>query len=66
MPVFNPQSLSEQELNSLVRYVLWLRDDGGGGGAQLGRVGAVAEGLIAGVVGLGLLIVAIRLTGAKR
>jgi ubiquinol-cytochrome c reductase cytochrome c subunit len=65
MPVFNPSSLSEQELNSLVRYLTWLRDDGGPGGAQLGRVGAVAEGLVAGVIGLGLLIIAIRLTGSK-
>ncbi|HEY7667789.1 MAG TPA: c-type cytochrome [Actinomycetota bacterium] len=65
MPVFNPRSLSEQELNSLVRYLLWLREDGGDGGLQLGRVGAVAEGLVAGVIGLGLLIVAIRLTGSK-
>jgi hypothetical protein len=66
MPVFNPRSLSEQQLNSLVRYVTWLSDGGGGGGGdQLGRVGAVAEGLIAGVVGLGLLVVVIRLTGSK-
>lgn len=65
MPLFNPRSLSEQELNSLVRYLTWLRRDGGGGGEQLGRVGAVAEGLVAGVIGLGLLIVAIRLTGSK-
>jgi ubiquinol-cytochrome c reductase cytochrome c subunit len=66
MPVFNPRSLSEQQLNSLVRYVTWLGDGGGGGGGdQLGRVGAVAEGLIAGVVGLGLLVIVIRLTGSK-
>lgn len=66
MPVFNPRSLPEQQLNSLVRYVTWLNDGGGGGGGdQLGRVGAVAEGLIAGVVGLGLLVVVIRLTGSR-
>jgi len=66
MPVFNPRSLSEQELNSLVRYVTWLNDGGGGdGGDQLGRIGAVAEGLVAGVVGLGLLVIVIRLTGTK-
>jgi ubiquinol-cytochrome c reductase cytochrome c subunit len=66
MPVFNPRSLSEQQLNSLVRYVTWLNEGGGGeGGDQLGRVGAVAEGLVAGVVGLGLLVVVIRLTGSR-
>jgi ubiquinol-cytochrome c reductase cytochrome c subunit len=63
MPVFNPGTLSEQELDSVVRYVTWLRG-GGGGGEQLGRVGAVAEGLVAAVIGLGLLIVVIRLTGS--
>ena len=35
------------------------------GGLQLGRVGAVAEGLIAGVVGLGILLLVIRLTGSR-
>ena len=34
-------------------------------GLQLGRVGAVAEGLVAVVVGLGLLMLVLRLTGAK-
>jgi len=32
---------------------------------QLGRVGAVAEGLVIVVVGLGLMILFLRLTGAK-
>jgi quinol---cytochrome-c reductase cytochrome c subunit len=65
MPPFNARNVSQRQLNSTVRYLLWLREDGGGGGLQLGRVGAVAEGLVAGVIGLGLLLIAIRLTGTK-
>ena len=45
---------------------MWLRDNGDEGGLQLGRVGAVAEGLVAVVVGLGILVLVLRLTGAKR
>ncbi len=37
----------------LAAYLVWLRDNGDEGGLQLGRVGAVAEGLVAVVVGLG-------------
>jgi ubiquinol-cytochrome c reductase cytochrome c subunit len=65
MPPFNERTISGQELDSTIRYLLWLRDHGGGGGIQLGRVGAVAEGLIAGVIGLGILLIAIRLTGSR-
>ena len=65
MPKFSSQDLSDEDLNSIARYVLWLRDHGDRGGLQLGRVGAVAEGFVAIVVGLGLLLVVIRLTGSK-
>jgi ubiquinol-cytochrome c reductase cytochrome c subunit len=65
MPKFAPQDLSDQDLDSIARYVLWLRDHGDRGGLQLGRVGAVAEGFVAIVVGLGLLLLVIRLTGSK-
>jgi ubiquinol-cytochrome c reductase cytochrome c subunit len=65
MPKFAVEDLSAHDLNSIARYVLWLRDHGDRGGLQLGRVGAVAEGFVAIVIGLGLLLVAIRLTGSK-
>ena len=42
-----------------------VRDHGDEGGLQLGRVGAVAEGFVAVVVGLGSLMLVIRLTGSK-
>lgn len=65
MPTFGPQTLSDNDVNSLARYLLWIRDNGREGGLQLGRVGPVAEGLVAVVIGLGVLIVVIRLTGSK-
>jgi ubiquinol-cytochrome c reductase cytochrome c subunit len=66
MPRFGPETIDQHELDSLAAYLVWLRDNGDEGGLQLGRVGAVAEGLIAVVVGLGILILVLRLTGAKR
>ena len=66
MPRFGPETIDQQELDSLAAYLLWLRDNGDEGGLQLGRVGAVAEGLVAVVVGLGILVLVLRLTGAKR
>jgi ubiquinol-cytochrome c reductase cytochrome c subunit len=65
MPVFDPDNLSDEDVDSIAAYLYWLRDNGDEGGVQLGRVGAVAEGLVAFVIGLGLLILVLRLTGAK-
>jgi ubiquinol-cytochrome c reductase cytochrome c subunit len=65
MPVFDTDNLSDQDVDSIAAYVEWLRDNGNDGGAPLGRVGAVAEGLVAFVFGLGFLILVLRLTGSK-
>lgn len=66
MPKFGEETIDQHELDSLAAYLLWLHDNGDEGGLQLGRVGAVAEGLVAVVVGLGILILVLRLTGSKR
>lgn len=65
MPRFGDRDLSVHDVDSIARYLEWVRDNGDEGGFQLGRVGAVAEGLIAIAIGMGLLILVIRLTGAK-
>ena len=65
MPRFGPETIDQADLDSVAAYLLWLRDHGEDGGLQLGRVGAVAEGLVIVVVGLGLMILFLRLTGAK-
>jgi ubiquinol-cytochrome c reductase cytochrome c subunit len=65
MPRFGPETIDQADLDSLAAYLLWLREHGEDGGLQLGRVGSVAEGLVIVVVGLGLMILFLRLTGAK-
>jgi ubiquinol-cytochrome c reductase cytochrome c subunit len=67
MPRFSERTITQHDVDSLARYLVYLRGDNAAdrGGLQLGRVGAVAEGLIAGVVGLGILLLVIRLTGAR-
>ncbi len=65
MPRFGDRTLDADDVESLTDYLIWLRTNGAEGGLQLGRVGAVAEGLVAIVIGLGLLLLVIRLTGSK-
>jgi ubiquinol-cytochrome c reductase cytochrome c subunit len=65
MPRFGERTLTSNDVDALARYLVWIRTNGSDGGAQLGRVGAVAEGLIALVIGLGVLLIVIRLTGSK-
>jgi ubiquinol-cytochrome c reductase cytochrome c subunit len=65
MPRFGEGDLSQADVDSIARYLEWVRDNGKDGGFQLGRVGAVAEGLIALAIGMGLVVLVIRLTGSK-
>ncbi len=65
MPLFDEEVISEEDMNSLARYVLALRTGQDRGGLGLGHVGPVIEGLVGWLVGLGLLVVVIRLTGTR-
>lgn len=65
MPRFGEEQLSEEDMDSLVRYVLALRSGQDRGGLGLGHVGPVIEGLMAWLVGLGILVLVIRLTGTR-
>jgi quinol---cytochrome-c reductase cytochrome c subunit len=65
MPAFGDRTLRAEDVDAIAAYLVWLRSNADEGGLQLGRVGAVAEGLVAIVVGLGLIVIVIRLTGAK-
>jgi ubiquinol-cytochrome c reductase cytochrome c subunit len=58
MPRFGPGTLSDQDVNDIVRYVTYLQKPADPGGAGLGHVGPVTEGFLAIVVGLGVLILA--------
>jgi len=52
MPVFGPETLSDEQVNSIVEYVHYLRDPEDPGGLNLGLVGPITEGLVALLFGL--------------
>jgi ubiquinol-cytochrome c reductase cytochrome c subunit len=60
MPVFGPGTFTNQQVNSIVRYVEYLREPQDPGGFSLGLVGPITEGLIAILVGLGALMLITR------
>jgi ubiquinol-cytochrome c reductase cytochrome c subunit len=65
MPVFGPELVNDEQLDSLVRYVLYLKEPRDAGGLPIGRVGPVAEGAVGWVFGLGALVLFIRWIGTK-
>lgn len=65
MPLFREDFITDAEMNSLVRYILWLRSPPDRGGLGLGHVGPVLEGLVGWLIGLGLLVLVIRFTGTR-
>jgi ubiquinol-cytochrome c reductase cytochrome c subunit len=65
MPVFGPEVVSDADVNSMVRYVLYLQAPRDAGGLPAGHIGPVAEGAVGWVFGLGALIIFIRWVGTK-
>jgi ubiquinol-cytochrome c reductase cytochrome c subunit len=65
MPVFGAESLDQQALNDVVRYVEYLRDPDDPGGAPIGRTGPVPEGFVALTLGTGLLLGAVAWIGTR-
>ncbi|MFN2613700.1 MAG: c-type cytochrome [Actinomycetota bacterium] len=63
MPVFSTDTFSDKELDSIVRYVLYLQHPQNRGGADIGRIGPVAEGAVAWVIGLGAIVLVARWIG---
>jgi ubiquinol-cytochrome c reductase cytochrome c subunit len=66
MPVFGPDTLDGHEVDSVVRYLLHLRQAGDRGGAPLGRLGPVPEGMVAWVAGLGPMLLAAFWIGTRQ
>lgn len=66
MPVFAEETMSDEDLSALTRYVLYLQNPRDPGGAPVGRVGPVVEGAIGWIVGVGILVIFIRWIGTKR
>lgn len=66
MPVFGPESITDHQLASILRYIEYLEAPEDPGGLPLGRVGPVPEGLVAWVFGIGAVLVFTRWLGARR
>ena len=56
MPVFSDKTITPQEKLSIIKWIKAAEKEPNLGGASLGRVGPVTEGLLAWTLGLGLLI----------
>jgi ubiquinol-cytochrome c reductase cytochrome c subunit len=65
MPVFGSDAIDQQELNSLVRYVLYLRGPEHPGGLSMGEFGPIVEGFVALAVGIALAVVVTRYIGSR-
>ncbi|HJQ42421.1 MAG TPA: c-type cytochrome [Jatrophihabitantaceae bacterium] len=66
MPVFGAAALDDQQLNNTTAFVDSLKRTDDRGGLPLAHIGPVTEGAIAIIVGLGLLLVAVRWIGTDR
>jgi quinol---cytochrome-c reductase cytochrome c subunit len=55
MPVFSDNQLTTQEKQDIIAYVQGMKAEPDPGGANLGRSGAVAEGLVVFLAGIGVL-----------
>jgi len=65
MPVFGDNQLTPDEKRSIINYVQTIKAQADPGGAGIGRVGPVAEGLIIWLVGIGALLFGIFWMGTK-
>jgi ubiquinol-cytochrome c reductase cytochrome c subunit len=66
MPIFGPGQISDAELDSIAAYLIYLRDDAAPGGLTFGGTGPVVEGYVTWVVGMGLLMLAVRRIERRR
>jgi ubiquinol-cytochrome c reductase cytochrome c subunit len=65
MPVFNNNQITPDQKRAIIAYVQNLKEAKDPGGAGLGRIGPVAEGLLIWTAGLGVLMVSILWIGAR-
>lgn len=64
MPVFGSDTLSDQQMAAIVRYVVEIQHPNNRGGADLGAIGPITEGLVAAALGLVVLVVITRAIGS--
>jgi ubiquinol-cytochrome c reductase cytochrome c subunit len=65
MPVFGDNQLTPDEKRAIINYVQTIDNQADPGGAGVGRMGPVAEGLVIWVVGIGVLLFGIFWMGSK-
>lgn len=65
MPQFPPTALTDQQAADIVAYLNALPSVSDHGGRPIGSIGPVTEGFVGWAIGLGLLVVVIRLLGRK-
>jgi ubiquinol-cytochrome c reductase cytochrome c subunit len=58
MPSFSSKQISDAQLNSIIRYVLWTRHPNNHGGWGIGNIGPIPEGLVAWWIAAPLLLLA--------
>jgi ubiquinol-cytochrome c reductase cytochrome c subunit len=61
-----PFDFTDTQLNDIVNFVVYLRDEPRPGGADIGGIGPVPEGFVAWFLGLGSLLLISRFIGSKR
>ena len=61
-----PFDFTDGQVNDLVNFIDYLRDEPRPGGADIGGIGPVPEGFVAWFVGLGSLLLISRFIGSKR
>jgi ubiquinol-cytochrome c reductase cytochrome c subunit len=65
MPVFSNNQITPEQKQAIIAYVQTMKESKDPGGAGLGRIGPVAEGLVIWTAGLGVLMVSILWIGAR-
>jgi ubiquinol-cytochrome c reductase cytochrome c subunit len=65
MPVFGDNQLTPNEKRAVINYVQTIKAQADPGGAGIGRIGPVSEGLVIWVVGIGVMLFGIFWMGSK-
>jgi ubiquinol-cytochrome c reductase cytochrome c subunit len=65
MPVFGDNQLTPQDKRAIINYIQTIKEQADPGGAGIGRIGPVGEGLVIWVVGIGVLMFGVFWMGSK-
>jgi ubiquinol-cytochrome c reductase cytochrome c subunit len=65
MPKFSPKQISDAQLDSIVRYVLYAKHPDDRGGWAIGHIGPVPEGLVTWFIGIAAIVVTCMVIGNR-